>query len=285
MKPSFESVYAAKNISFVVRKFEEKKFSAPYHFHPEYELTLVLNGYGKRYVGAHMNDFFPGDLVLLGANLPHCWKTDDATAEGNCSSVVIQFRQDFLGDEFLSKPEMSHVTSLLQHSTHGMQFTGDTRIFQQKIMAILREKDRFKKMIALLNLLNDLSAVKDYLLLDKQNTSLRLSATGQERLNAVMAYIVDNFQVNISLAGAAAAANMSPQAFCKYFKKITRKTFIEAVTDYRLDFAVRQLVHSSKPIAQIGFDSGFNDLSNFHKTFKTRLHTSPLAYRNNFLKN
>ena len=108
---------------------------------------------------------------------------------------------------------------------------------------------------------------------------------GQERMNAVMAYIVDNFQSTITLAGAAAAASMTPEAFCKYFKKITRKTFIEAVNDYRVDFAVRQLLHTDKQVAQIGFDSGFNDISNFHKTFKARLHTSPLYYRNSFLKN
>lgn len=282
MKPNFESVYAAGNNSFLVRKFEEKKFSAPYHFHPEYELTLILHGYGKRYVGTHMNDFIPGDFVLLGAHLPHCWKTDNAGMEENCSSIVIQFRKDFLGAGFLSLPETHGIAKLLSNSSHGIQFTGDTETWKQKVIAILREKDGFKKMLLLLELLHQLSGEKACRLLSKQYAYSQLSATGQERMNAVMAYIVDNFQSAITLAGAASAANMTPQAFCKYFKKITRKTFIEAVTDYRIDFAVRQLVHTSKPVAQIGFDSGFNDISNFHKTFKARLQLSPLGYRNNF---
>ena len=285
MKPSFESVYATANASFLVRKFEEKKFSAPYHFHPEYELTIILHGFGKRYVGTHMNDFFPGDFVLLGANLPHCWKTDESATADNCSSVVIQFQKNFLGEDFFSKPEMSGIAALLHKSSHGLQFTGDTGAWQQQLLSLLNEKDAFKKLVLLLDLLHQLAAVKDYRLLDKQNSYSQLSATGQERMHAVMAYIVDNFQSDITLGAAALAANMTPQAFCKYFKKITRKTFIEAVTDYRIDFAIRQLVHTGKPIAQIGFDSGFNDISNFHKTFKARLNISPLGYRNSFITN
>lgn len=284
MKPSFESVYAAGNNSFLVRKFEEKKFSAPYHFHPEYELTLILNGHGKRYVGTHMNDFSPGDFVLLGAHLPHCWKTDDEDRVALCSSVVIQFNRDFAGPGFLSLPETAPIAKLLSASSHGMQFTGNTAVWQQKVITLLTEKDSFKKLLLLLELLHQLAGVKDYRLLSKQHAYAGLSATGQERMNAVMAYIVDNFQSDITLAGAAGSANMTPQAFCKYFKKITRKTFIEAVTDYRIDFAARQLVNTSKPVAQVGFDSGFNDISNFHKTFKARLQQSPLGYRNSFSK-
>ena len=99
MKPAFESVNAAVNSSFVVRKFNERKFSAPYHFHPELELTLILKGNGKRYVGSHVNNYFAGDLVLLGSNLPHCWKTEDGAA-GNSVSLVIHFNRDFLGKDF-----------------------------------------------------------------------------------------------------------------------------------------------------------------------------------------
>ena len=77
MKPSLESVSSSGLNSFLVRQFEEKSFSAPYHFHPEFELTFILDGSGKRFAGAKMNDFYPGDFVLLGSNLPHCWKTDN----------------------------------------------------------------------------------------------------------------------------------------------------------------------------------------------------------------
>ncbi len=99
-----------------------------------------------------------------------------------------------------------------------------------------------------------------------------------------MAYIVDNFKNEISLNQAAVLINMTTHAFCKYFKKITRKTFIEAVNEYRVDFAARQLVHTDFAVSQIGFDSGFNDISNFYKTFKQKTKLSPLSYRKTFIK-
>src|SRR6478736_9778510 len=101
MKPAFESLDTG-NQSFLVRKFTEKKFSAPYHFHPEYELTLIVRGSGKRYVGSHIQHYAPGDLVLLGSNLPHCWKTENES-EGSSQSIVIQFREDCMGTDFFSK--------------------------------------------------------------------------------------------------------------------------------------------------------------------------------------
>ncbi len=76
IKPTFEVLHSKGDQSLLIRKFEEVAFTAPYHFHPEYELTMILKGEGKRYVGSHMAPYTAGDLVLLGANLPHCWKTD-----------------------------------------------------------------------------------------------------------------------------------------------------------------------------------------------------------------
>src|SRR3712207_4472337 len=105
MKPSFEALGPSTNASFLVRKFEEAQFSAPYHFHPEFELTLIVEGNGKRYVGAHLTDYGPGDLVLLGSNLPHCWKTERATS-GKSISIVVQFGPHFLGPDFFQKPEL-----------------------------------------------------------------------------------------------------------------------------------------------------------------------------------
>ena len=131
----------------------------------------------------------------------------------------------------------------------------------------------------LLSLLHELAALNDYRVLDKKNQYPLLPLIEKERMNTAMAYIVENFQHTISLTTVAAATNMTPEAFCKYFKKLTRKTFIEVVNDYRIDFALGQLVNTDKPISQIGFDSGFNDISNFYRTFKERTRLSPLGYR------
>jgi len=284
MKPAFESLHSSGLHSFLVRQFEEKSFSAPYHFHPEYELTYILTGSGKRYVGANMNEFYPGDFVLLGANLPHCWKTEKIKGEEMSGSVVVQFQMDFLGTHFFEKPEMTLVLQLLEKSNNGLQFTGNTAMYKKKMLELLQEQNSFKKLILLLDLLHQLSLTKSYKLLEKQRIHTTFSAIEQQRIHVATAYIVEHFKKEVSLTTAASLANMTPQSFCKYFKKITRKTFMEVVTDYRIDYAAQQLIHTSHSVSQIGFDSGFNDLSHFHKTFKVRMQLSPLCYRNTFLR-
>ena len=109
IKASFEVIQPANGQSFLFRKFDRSAFEAPYHFHPEYELTSILHGTGKRYVGSHMSDYAAGDLVMLGPNLPHCWKLDRGhEPQTTASAIVIQFDGAFLGDEFFNKNELQH---------------------------------------------------------------------------------------------------------------------------------------------------------------------------------
>ncbi len=282
MKASFESIAASGQRSFVVRQFEEDQFSAPYHFHPELELTFIVKGGGKRYVGSHMNEYAAGDLVLLGSNLPHCWKTTGAATVEKSLSVVIHFQKDFLGAGFFSVPEMKRIRHLLHNSRYGVCFTGPQLKAKQQMLQLLKEEEAGSRLLLLLGILHELSVTTDLVLLDKQSNHPAETINKKERIHAAMAYIVDNFQTAVSLDGAAAAANMTPAAFCKYFKKLSRKTFIATVNDYRVDFAMGQLVNTDKPIAQVGFDSGFNDISNFYKTFKQHTRSSPLGYRKKF---
>lgn len=283
MKPAFESVNASVDSAFIVRKFTEKKFSAPFHFHPELELTLILKGKGKRYVGSHTDDYFPGDLVLIGPNLPHCWKTDE-DASGNSVSIVVHFNKDFLGKDFFQRPEMNTALELFNKSNHGIQFKGSNTEIEKRIISLFTENDSFKKIILFLDILHSLSCEKKLKILDKQNYYTTLSQGEKQRINQVIGYVVENFQDSISLKEAASIANMTTHAFCKYFKKVTRKTFMEAVNDYRIDFATKQLINTHKTISEIGFDSGFNDLSNFYKTFKRKIKYSPMVYRNMFFQ-
>jgi len=282
MKPSYESVNASADSTLVVRKFNAKRFSAPYHFHPELELTLILKGKGKRYVGAHVDDYFPGDLVLLGSNLPHCWKTEDE-AKGNSVSIVTHFNKNLLGEGFFERPGMGAVLELLNNSSHGLHFTGHSVEIEKSIISLFAEKNPFKKIILFLDILHALSGEKKFIILDKQNYYSALSENEKQRIKNVLGYVVENFQNSISLKEAAAVAHLTPHAFCKYFKKITRKTFMEAVNDYRIGFATKQLINTDKGIAEIGFGSGFNDLSNFHRIFKRKIKQSPLNYRNKFM--
>ena len=286
IKASFEVIQPVTGQSFLFRKFDKAAFDAPYHFHPEYELTYIMDGYGKRYVGSHMEDFGPGDLVLLGPNLPHCWKLVGDTPElATASAIVVQFDGAFLGDDFFDKNELLHIKKLFQKSACGISFHSNTRTsVNHNLLALSKEKNHFKLLIGLLEVLQKLGTTNDYALLDQNMMVAERSVSEQERINPVFAYLVENFRQPVSLDVAAGIANMTTNAFCKYFKKITRKTFMETIIEYRLNYATQQLVQTDKPISEISFDSGFGDVSHFYKTFKTKMHLSPLNYRKKFMR-
>ncbi|WP_221392593.1 AraC family transcriptional regulator [Dyadobacter sp. NIV53] len=285
IKALFENLNPQSNTSFLVNTFILDKFTVPYHFHPEFELTLIVNGNGKRYVGKNMEDFNSGDLVFLGSDLPHSWKSDEiALNKTPVKSIVVQFEKSFLGPEFFSRPELVNISNLLKLSACGVRFINQTAVEINTKMALLaQEENGFCKMIMLLDILENLSVSKDYILLDLDGTVARQSNNNIERINASLGYIVDNFQNEISLNTVAAIVNMSPNAFCKYFRRITNKTFVETVIDYRINFAVQQLLATDKAVAEIALESGFGDVSHFYKLFKRRMKISPLGYRKKFL--
>jgi len=286
IKASFEVLQPGNRQSFLVRKFDQWEFDGPYHFHPEYELTYITKGSGKRYVGTHMEDFVPGDLVLLGPNLPHCWKLANIEKTQNeAGAIVVQFTGNFLGEEFFDKPEMQDISKLFKRAASGLRFTGNTQAMVNMAMMELNvEESNFIKMLKLLDILNQLSLSNEFIQLDQSQRISERSVAEQERINPVFAYLVENFRESVSLNKAAAIANMTPNAFCKYFKKVTRKTFIETIIEYRLNYATQQLVQTDKPISEIAFDSGFGDVSHFYKMFKVKMGLSPLNYRKTFMR-
>lgn len=283
-KPFFEPINAKTDNSFSIRIFEQEAFTSPYHYHPEFELTLITKGNGKRYVGNHMDNFHKGDLVFIGPNLPHCWKTDPGIkGEINASSIVVQFTNDFLGHDFFNKPELLSIQKLLERSQRGIVYNPSiVHEITRDLKKLGKEEMSFKKLHILLEVLHKLSLTADFTVLNKLNHIPIKSGGDLERINKVFGYIIDNFKTNVCLDEVASLACMTPNAFCKYFKKITQKTFIEVVVEYRLNYAATQLIHTNKPVAEICFDCGFNDVAHFIRMFKSKMEVSPLQYKKQF---
>lgn len=284
MRATYEAVQPDNTASFRVRTFAEEAFAAPYHYHPEYELTLIVAGHGKRYVGSHLATYAPGDLVLLGANVPHCWKTEPGPpGEIQAVSIVGHFTHDFLGDAFFDKAELRPLAQLLQRSANGLRFVGRAQALAQPQMRRLgQEPDAMGRLLLLLSILQGLATTTEYEVLDPHHSARAAAPAERERFHLVMAYLVEHFREEITLAQVASVASLSPSAFCKYFKNITRRTFIQMVLDYRLQYATQQLVQASRPVAEICYDSGFQDVSYFNRSFKNCYGQSPLQYRRTF---
>jgi len=287
IKPLFESIDVVNTEkSFSVKVYEQDAFKSPYHYHPEYELTLITKGSGKRYIGNQMDNYTIGDLVFLGPNLPHCWKTEfSAENESNVSSIVVQFTNDFLGDVFFNKPEMLGIKKMLEKTRRGIVYNAAVVVaISVELNKLVEEKNSFKKLQLFLEILYKLSVTEDFNLLSRLSYIPAQSGTDLERINNVFGYIIENYRAEVSLNGVAKAACMSPNAFCKYFKKVTQKTFMEVVVEYRIHYATTQLLNTDKSVSQVCFDCGFKDTVHFISVFKLRMALSPLQYKKKFLK-
>lgn len=280
MKPTFEQVPGASNTSFLWRRFAQARFDAPFHFHPEIELTHILKGRGKRMVGRQVGDFEEGDMVLLGSNLPHTWTSpenanDDLAAE----QVVIQFKKEFLGTNFWEIPETANVHALLEKAKYGIHVFGKTRDLVSRKMNQNPVPSPQKRLLLLIEILMVIAESEDCEAIDFHFMEFPPTTQDTERFRMVYAYLAENYQSDVKLETIASIANLSPTSFCRFFKKIARQTFVEALTKFRVNHAANLLVSTEKPVAEICFESGFNNISYFNKSFKSSLNISPLAYR------
>jgi AraC-like DNA-binding protein len=282
MKASLEQLANTTDGSFLFRQFNLPYFDAPYHFHPEFELTLILKSEGKRFVGNQVADFKEGDLVLLGANVPHCWKNDGIGNENSARSIVVQFKEDFLGEDFFKNAETQPIKNLLDKAKSGILISGKTRDRVAREMIFLQTVPPFQKLLGLLDLLNTIATSKDFEIIDNQPDKYDLSAVDLDRINKVYAYVIEHYTQDIHLETAAHLTNMTETAFCRYFKKITKKTFLDLVTEFRIKHACNLLNSTDKQVAEVCFESGFGNISHFNKQFKVVTGYSPLNYRKMF---
>lgn len=278
-KPSLEKISPEFGSSLVVRRFSEpcRNRTPEWHFHPEMELVYVNGGSGKRHIGNHLSYFGNGELILIGSNLPHHGFTDRLS--GNRSETVVQMKTDFLGDRFFEIPEMESVRQLFERSKMGLSFHGKSkRKIGAKIEKLI-EHDPYDRLLKLLAILKNLALSQEYSILNAQGFVLEINMQDNNRINRIYDYVRDNFQRVITLTEIAELVSMTTPAFCRYFKKISGKTFTQFVNEYRLVHASKLLAEKPSSITEICFQSGFNNFSHFNKQFKRFSGKSPSDYR------
>lgn len=283
-KPTFEAIAPDFGHSFTYQKFYENKtnINVSWHFHPELELVYINGGSGKRQIGSHISYFRDGDLILIGSNLPHCGFTDKLT--GNKSETIIQMKIDFLGNNFFDIPEMDKIQKLLQIAKSGIAFHGKTKEKIGEKMEVLEYQTDFQRLLAILHILNELASSNEFKVLNAEGFSIETEVKDNDRINVVFNHVKVNFKEEITLDEIANLVSMTIPSFCRYFKKITNKTFIQFVNEYRLVHASKLLAEQPMSITDVCFESGFNNFSHFNKSFKAFTGQNPSQYRSQ-LKN
>ena len=287
MKPLLQKLPLPADSSFVLVDFDVPYFETPWHFHPEYEIVLVTESTGQRFVGEHIKEFKAGDLCLIGPNVPHLYRSHEKyyaqNSELRAKSIVIHFNDNFLGQEFFKVPEMSHIQALFEKSNRVLDIIGDSNQFISKKLFEMFHENPTKRLISLLEILDNLARSEEYDFLTSGN-SFGTYIKDSDRVNKVFEYVMKNFKEEIRLSEVADLIAMSETSFSRYFKSRTNKNFSDFLTQLRIAHACKLLVEDKMGITEICYESGFNNLSNFNRQFKEVMNMTPSVYQKELLK-
>ncbi|MGY0036625.1 AraC family transcriptional regulator [Pedobacter sp. NJ-S-72] len=259
-----------------------------WHCHPEVELIHFHKGSGTQFVGDHITQFDPGDIVLIGSNLPHFWKYDDGNLNESASQVsystVIHFHENFIGERFLYLPETKHLKILLEKAKRGLLIKASANNNIGKLIEEIYQANGLNRIMKLITCLSEFSGLEEVSVLASLGFKYDFPKAENKRMTTIYSHTFSNFQRKIMLEEVASIADMTPSSFCRYFKYHTGKTYLSFVTEIRISFACKQLIANQSSVKQICYDSGFNNFSCFHNNFKRMTGKTPQDYQKEYNK-
>ena len=282
MKPLLEKVAPPDGASWawLDRRLDEA-IPFQWHHHPEYELTLTLNSRGQRFIGDHIGEYADGDLVLIGPNLPHTWASrEKIDAERPHVALVMWFRPEWASPLVEVLKELRPVGEMLTRAKAGLQFSADAALAARpSIEALFREKNE-SRLLALLNVLALLAH-------DRAATPLATPTAHEEsadrtRIDRVLDHIHVNYADGVSIDDLADIAALSPSGLHRLFRRHTRQTVSDYIMRLRIGEACSMLSGSTRPIAHVAGDVGYNALANFNRQFRALKGMTPREYRRQF---
>jgi len=273
---------------FVVRYLNENKFDPVWHAHSEYQLFVVLQGTGTRFIGDNIHSFMPGELILTGPHLPHLWRSHEkyfeCDSELETTGIVIYLNHHFLGEQMLDKMELYRLKLLFDRSMRGLEFYGQNKLIVIELMKELVTMEGLPSLMQLLKILHILSTTKDYHCISSYPYIYNINNEHEsDRLNKVYGYVHSNYRSKIPLEKMADLLHMTPTSFSRYFTMKNNKTYTRFLTEIRIKHACELLNETDMSVAEICYECGFNTLSNFNKLFKEVMHKKPTEYKKNFM--
>src|SRR5688572_14365512 len=272
---------------FVVKDLKEKHFDPVWHAHSEYQLFVVLNGTGTRFIGDSIRSFKPGELILTGPNLPHLWRSNEMYFKKNSQlrtrGIVIYFNENFLGEHTMDKTEMLRLKLLFNKSMRGLEFYGHNKLTVIELMKELFELEGVRRLIHLLRILEVLATTKEYHYISSTHYDDKFNEHETDRLNTVYEYTIKDYRNTIPLEEMAGVLHMTPTSFSRYFAMKDNKPYSRFIAEIRVKHACELLTETDMSVAEICYECGFNTLSNFNKQFKDIMQKKPTDYKREFM--
>jgi AraC-like DNA-binding protein len=279
--PSYRLINPQANRSFVF-KWEAFDLTTRWHYHPEIELIYFIEGKTNAVIGDGFQHFEEGDLVILGANFPHVLQENKAFAKVNpeCRpfGLILQFTEDFLGADFMKKPELQQVNTLLNKSKRGIHFKKEAVEKVKDPLLNMHQLNEPRKLLSMLDILETLAETAAYDYMTNKNYGYD-HTQDEDRMRNIHQYIYEHFTEKITVKDIAGVANMTETSFCRYFKTRTLKNFTRFVNEIRISYACRLLSNTNYTVTAVCFESGFNELSYFTRQFKKIMKLSPQQYQ------
>ncbi|MBC7904810.1 MAG: helix-turn-helix transcriptional regulator [Gemmatimonadaceae bacterium] len=250
------------------------------HQHPELQLTLIVQSEGTLIAGDYIGRFQSGDIFLIGANQPHVLRNDDTVhPETNAHSITVFFDEETLGRDFWLVPELKALQSFWKNSGSGYRIKSDKNSPLANKIRQLPGASGIDRLVLFVEILKCLTVKKDIVPLASVVLNKNIKSYDGARLNKVLAFSFESLHRPVKLSEAAAVADLSQEAFCRYFKTRTRKTYTNFLQEIRISHACKLLGQTTDSIASVSIDCGFQNLSHFNRVFKKIKGLSPGEYR------
>jgi AraC-like DNA-binding protein len=278
--PVYEPIIPLPSECFVWRNDDYPMAWSVWNAHPECEIHLICRGEGTCHVGDHIGVFREGDLFMVGRDLPHNWVTP--LDQGNVvkgRDTVIQFDEDRLmkATEFI--PELGRLAILLKAARRGIMFQGETRRKGGELVVEIGRATGVRRFAVFLELLHLLASSQEYVLLSSSGFAPNSDASANQTVRDVLQHISANVSADIRLADCAALAGMTESSFSRFFKKNTGNTFTRYLSELRMAKACELLAHTPAAVTDICHQVGYENLSNFNRTFRLLRGMTPSTYR------
>ncbi len=287
MQPDLELVHIRKGESFAAWQHGYPFRTVRWHYHPEYEIHLVVATTGKFYIGDHIGFFEPGQLVMTGPNLPQNWISN--VPGGGIEprrSRIIQFAEPFIDGALEAIPEMQAFRPLLERSRRGLLFDDATGKAVEPLMGELVEARGVKRMALFCEIADRLITAPEPQILASLSFQLNMAAPDDSGINRAIVYLRENLTEHVSEADLAALTGQSTSSFSRSFKRHTGMTLVRFKNQQRIDLACQILLSDPEVrVADICFDVGFSNLSNFNRHFLRLKGMSPTQFRSIFAAN
>ncbi|MCR9227715.1 MAG: AraC family transcriptional regulator [Flavobacteriaceae bacterium] len=276
-----ESINVAANASLKVETYSNNNHceSAGWHIHPEFELVYIKNGSGVLNIGSKKRVYNNGTLVFLGGNIPHADFGNRDNADNQ--EIVVQFKKEFLEEKLKVFPELLKIKELIQKSKQVLIFDSDV---QKKLWPDFKKfchLDHQGKLINLLYILDLLSKESIHKTLFDTLSTANFKKNEIKRLEEVFMYVNAHYAKDISVTEISSQLGLTPNSFCRFFKKMTQRTFIDFVNEFRINKALEFFNENNTFITEVMYRSGFNNPSYFSRQFKKYQGHTP----SNYLKN